>query len=147
MKWLCKCLRIGYGDRTLIISTFVLLASVRLGLWLLRFRILLKISRKISQFNSNSKITQQFSVRKIAWCVDKVSCFMPGVKCLARALTTQMLMSRYGYNSQLRIGVAKGEQGNLEAHAWVEYQEKVVIGYLPDLYRFISMPSLDGIKL
>jgi hypothetical protein len=31
----------------------------------------------------------------------------------------------------------------LEAHAWLELQGYVVIGLLPDLNRFIPMPSLN----
>ncbi|NEQ84407.1 MAG: lasso peptide biosynthesis B2 protein, partial [Moorea sp. SIO2I5] len=64
------------------------------------------------------------------------------VKCLARALTSYTLMVQYGYVPQLRIGVAKGESGQLEAHAWVENQGLVVIGQLPDLTRFKTLPSL-----
>jgi hypothetical protein len=84
----------------------------------------------------------------IVWAVDIASHYMPGgVKCLARALTTQVLMSRYGYSPELRIGVAKGERGQLEAHAWVENQGQVVIGYLGNLSRFTPMPSFEGGRL
>ncbi|NET54236.1 MAG: lasso peptide biosynthesis B2 protein, partial [Merismopedia sp. SIO2A8] len=69
---------------------------------------------------------------------------LTGVKCLARALTTQVFMSRQGYSPQLRIGVAKGEGGQLEAHAWVESQGQVVIGYLGNLSYFTPLPSLEG---
>lgn len=73
---------------------------------------------------------------------------MPGgAKCLARALTTQVLMKHSGFSPELCIGVAKGEKGELKAHAWIKYQEYIVIGYLEDLSRYIQLPSLEGIKL
>jgi hypothetical protein len=53
------------------------------------------------------------------------------------------LLNWYGYASELRIGVAKGEQGELEAHAWVEYQGKVIIGGLSTLSRYVPLPSLN----
>ena len=46
---------------------------------------------------------------------------MPGgAKCLAKALTTQVLMERRGHQCEFKLGVAKNEQGELEAHAWIE---------------------------
>ena len=66
---------------------------------------------------------------------------MPGnVKCLARALTTEVLMNRSGYTPELRIGIAQSKTGKLEAHAWIESQGKVLIGQLEDLTRFQILP-------
>ncbi|GAB1545530.1 hypothetical protein NUACC21_82060 [Scytonema sp. NUACC21] len=123
---------------------------MRIGLWLLEFRILLKILKKINgaKFLIPIDPTNLVSVGKIVWAVNVASRYMPfGVKCLARALTAQALMNRYGYSSELRIGVAKGEGGKLEAHAWIEYQGRVAIGNLIDLSRFTPLPSLEGVKL
>jgi hypothetical protein len=138
--------RMGVGDRQLLIMTLVILATMRLGLWLMPFRTLLKVLAKISQ-QSEQQTTNQVSVGKIAWAVNAVSRYMPGVKCLARALTTQVLMSRYGHSCELRLGVAKGEKGTIKAHAWIEYQGLIVIGNLTDLSRFMPLPSLEGVKL
>ncbi|BAZ22557.1 hypothetical protein NIES4073_34420 [Kalymmatonema gypsitolerans NIES-4073] len=134
----------------LFIITFILLAAIRLGLWLLPFRNLLKLLQKISKSNFlvPCEDKSQISVSKIVWAVNAASRYMPGgVKCLARALTTQVLMSYHGHTPELRIGVAKGHEGKLEAHAWIEYQGRVAIGNLPDLSRFIPLPSLKGVKL
>ncbi|NEU76650.1 lasso peptide biosynthesis B2 protein [Hassallia byssoidea VB512170] len=136
----------GAGDRHLLIMTLILLATIRLGLWLMPFRTLLKLIAKISRQSDRPQVTQ-VSVGKISWAVKAVSRYMPGVKCLARALTTQVVMSRYGYSCELRIGVAKGEKGILEAHAWIEHEGLIVMGYLADLSRFIPLPSLEGVKL
>ncbi|MBD2605341.1 lasso peptide biosynthesis B2 protein [Scytonema hofmannii FACHB-248] len=134
-------------DRQLLIMTLIILATIRLGLWIMPFRTLLKVLAKVSRQSDRLQVTNPVSVRKIAWAVNAVSRYMPGVKCLARALTTQVLMSRYGHSCELRIGVAKGEKGTLEAHAWIEHQGRVVMGYLVDLSRFIPLPSLQGVKL
>jgi hypothetical protein len=75
--------------------------------------------------------------------VNRSSKWSPGdVKCLARALTTEVLLTKYGYCPLLKIGVVKESQGKLEAHAWVEEQEKVVIGDLRDLDKFKVFPGL-----
>lgn len=147
MRRMRNFLRLSAGDRQLLINTVFLLAIVRLGLYLLPLRIRLKLLRRVNQVSEKSNDTQQASVNKITWAVNAVSRYIPGVKCLARALTTQVLMNRYGYSPELRIGVAKTEAGKLEAHAWIEYQGKVAIGNLLDLPRFIPLPSLEGVKL
>lgn len=129
----------------LLFVTFLLLGAIRLGLWLLEFRILLKVVNKFSTIKFPFPYT---SLRKIIWAVNVATRYSPGgAKCLARALTTQILMNRNSYSPELCIGVARSESGEFEAHAWIKYQGYVVIGHLPDLSRYIQLPSLEGIKL
>lgn len=146
MKRLRKFLHLSPGERQLLLGTFVWLGLVRLGLWLLSFPTLRQLLASISRANSVGE--PKFCVPttgKIVWAVNVSSRYMPGgAKCLARALTAQVLMSRRGYSPQLRIGVAKGEEGQLEAHAWVESQGQVVIGYLGDMARFTPLPAFEG---
>jgi hypothetical protein len=90
----------------------------------------------------------QASVDRVVWAVTVANRYMPGeVKCLARALTTQVLLGQRGHQALLRIGVAKGEQGQLEAHAWVESQGRIVIGDLADFSRYTPLPPLEGGRL
>jgi Transglutaminase-like superfamily len=90
----------------------------------------------------------QVSLGNIIACVNLSTRYMPGgAKCLARALTTQVLMHRYSHLGELRIGVSKSTTGSLEAHAWIEHQGQVIIGNLEDLPRFIPLPSLNGVRL
>jgi Transglutaminase-like superfamily len=136
---------INTKERHLLINSFILLALVKLGLLLLSFQTLRLLLANISQ--PNPKL-EQTPLSKIIWTVNASTNYMPGgAKCLARALTCQVLMKRRGYSPELRIGVAKNETGTLEAHAWVESQGKVVIGYLADLSRFTILPSLPENRL
>jgi hypothetical protein len=126
--------------------TFSLLTAIRLGLLLLPFRLLLQILERISQISAHVYRGTD-AIRKIVWTVEVSSRFMPrGVKCLARALTTKTLLNWHGYTPDLKIGVAKNDGGQLEAHAWIEYQGRVIIGNLRDLTRFIPLPSIEGLK-
>lgn len=147
MKRLRKFLRLSAGDRNFLIVTFCLLAAIRLGLVLIQFNQLLKLLTKISYTRESLPSTNQVSVGKIVWTVNKVTRYVPGAKCLARALTTQVLMRRYGHSGELRLGVAKAGTGKLEAHAWIESQGLVIIGNIPDLSRYMPLPSLEGAKL
>jgi hypothetical protein len=47
--------------------------------------------------------------------------------CLTQALVAQRLMSQGGYDSVLRLGVAKDGR-ELLAHAWLERGGRVIIG-------------------
>lgn len=132
-----------YRNLQLLLKIFIFLSLVRLGLRFLSFPRLQKQLEKVSQFSLNAP--ERLSVGKIVWAVEASSRYMPGgVKCLARALTTHSLMKQHGHPGELRIGVAKGETGELEAHAWVEHRGRIVIGYLNDLARYIPMPSFQG---
>jgi hypothetical protein len=147
MKLLFKALHLHNSDRNLLFKTFILLSLVRLGLWLLPFQKLLHLLGKIGQI-SPEQLLKLIPLDRIVWAVNLNSFYTLGsVQCLPRALTTQVLMRMHGYAPQLRIGVAKGEQGNLEAHAWIENQGQVVIGYLRDFSRFTPLPSFKGSKL
>ena len=174
MKQLHRLVKTGYKERKILLITSILIAAIRLGLWLLPFKRLLALLDEISHFSHSSQIsvkgisvgqistrqistrqastrqisTRQISVRKIVWSVNSISHYIPGMKCkcLARALTTQVLMKRYGHTPKLQMGVAKTGEGKLEAHAWVEFQGIVIIGNLPDLSRFLPLPSLEGVN-
>lgn len=144
MEKLRKLVGLKGADRHLLLRTFLLLSSIRLGLWLLSFQTLQKLLARVSQPATSTVKLEPRSIGNIIWAVNLSSRYMPGqVKCLARALTTQVLMKQSDYTAELRIGVAKGESGKLEAHAWIEHQGRVVIGYLQDLSRYTPMPSLD----
>lgn len=148
MKRLRNFLKMGNRARVLLLAASILLTGVRLGLLLLPFRNLIKLVTRISEGFLHSYAANKVSLGQIVWAVNVVTRYMPGgAKCLARALTTQILMNWCGYKPELRIGVARSETGTFEAHAWVEYQGRVVMGYLQDLPRFVPLPSLEGVKI
>ncbi|BAZ11055.1 hypothetical protein NIES4071_28800 [Calothrix sp. NIES-4071] len=148
MKRLRNFLKRSNRSKILLLTALILLTSIRFGLLLLPFRNLLKLITLISEGLLHKIAVNKVSLGQIVWAVDVVTRYMPGgAKCLARALTTQVLMNWCGYKPELRIGVSKGETGTFEAHAWIEYQGRVVIGYLQDLPRFVPFPSLEGVNI
>jgi hypothetical protein len=69
--------------------------------------------------------------------------FVPVANCLPQAMTTQILLGRYGHPATLRIGVGHNEAGNFQAHAWVESYGAVVIGGTEDQIKqeFVALPA------
>ena len=68
--------------------------------------------------------------------------YVPRATCLTQALTMQVLLERAGYDARLRIGVARGDEGQFQAHAWVESQDGIVIGG-SDLGRYTGLLALE----
>ena len=88
------------------------------------------------------KLEREFSEEELVWSVAVVSRYIPKATCLAQALTTQLLLQQAGYKACLHIGIADGERGRFEAHAWVESQGRVLIGG-PDLNKYTHLLALE----
>ena len=66
--------------------------------------------------------------RRSIRAVERTSRFVPGARCLVQAMACKILLARAGIESDLRIGVIRDEARELEAHAWVEIDGRVVHG-------------------
>jgi hypothetical protein len=138
-----KLFKLKQIDRQLFIEAYLYLGLIRLGLWLLPFGSLRKVLDKIDSAHKTDKLAIFVQIEQLTTAIERSSRYSPGnVKCLARALTTEIILTKYGYFPLLKIGVTKGERGQLEAHAWVEEREKIVMGNLRDLDKFTVLPSL-----
>jgi len=84
------------------------------------------------------------AVEQIPWAVDAVAARLPGeFDCLDRAVAGNALLGASGYRGRIRLGVDKRD-GAFEAHAWVEWDDEVLIGDLDDLDRFRSLPASEA---
>jgi hypothetical protein len=128
MELLRRFLRLPTTERRLLIKATLLLESVNLGMGLLPFHTLRRLLSRLAN-TPKGRPVDHASAEKVAWAVETASQNMLGVKtCLARALAAQVLLSRRGYPALLHIGVARGEQEQFRAHAWVDTEDKTVIG-------------------
>lgn len=128
MGRLYKLLRLLVADRCLLVKAVLLVGAVRVGLWLLPFRVLRRLLAGLSPANAQLQQGDPALIGRVVWAVKVASHYIPAATCLTQALATQALLSRRGHPAILRIGVTKSEAGKFQAHAWVEYQGKVVIG-------------------
>jgi len=113
------------NDKKLLLKTWLLMGYIRLILWIFPFQQTQTIVEKMATKN---KIKAKSSMEKLIWAVRVTSPFIPGSTCLTNALTGYVLLSREDYPNNLRIGVTKGDEGNFEAHAWLESGDKTVLG-------------------
>lgn len=86
------------------------------------------------------------TVREIAWAVEVARRWVPGTyRCLPAAYAAHILLRRYGYASEVHVGVRRDAQAKVEAHAWVVCQGQVVVGDVPDLSAFVPLPPLGSV--
>lgn len=145
-QYAAKFARLSFNEKLLLVKVWGMLWVVRLGLWFVPFRHLsplLSVSRSHSE---NSNMSGQASVESIVWSVTVASRFVPkGRNCLLRALVAHFFLVRNCQFSDLHIGVYRNDGGELDAHAWVECDGKIIIGDLPDLSRFTPLePTRRG---
>jgi hypothetical protein len=141
MALLVKFLRLKRTEKSLVLRSFLLVLFIRLLLWLVPARLLQRL------FTSNPTETGENSgndwseITKIVRSVRSVSRFVPRATCLTQALAASLLIRRSGQRSELKIGVAKNEQSQLIAHAWLETDGRIISGELPDQSRFVALTA------
>lgn len=123
MTALTSFLKLPAKDKKLLLETLFLMIQVRLMLWILPF------SRIKTSF-TEEKVTgdRDVTVCTLSWSLKVISHYMPGSTCLTNALTGHRLLSKHGYNGLIKIGVGKSAEGEFEAHAWLEFKDRVIIG-------------------
>ena len=142
MKRIIRFLCLPSMDRALLTRSLLFLIAIRLGLWLLPFRIILKSVEQRSKLNKESKEVDLALIKRTIWAVTSMSRYVPRATCLTQALAANLLLRGCGQPAQIRIGVIKSAEGGLKAHAWVESQGRIVIGKLNDLSQFTVLPIL-----
>jgi hypothetical protein len=140
MRPVTRFLKLGWTDKLFLARCTLTVAAIRLGLSLLSYNTL----RRWLATAAASRVAGDDVVQRIAWGVVGAARIVPGVTCLTQAFAAQLLLARAGYRSQMRIGVAKDEQGQFIAHAWLISNGRVVVGgSSEDLRRYVSLTDLS----
>ncbi len=141
VKKLNKFLQLPLPERLLIVKAVFLLGAIRIALRWLPFQTLRRLLAKISQPSFKLQNTEPASIDKVVWAVTLARQYVRGVRCLAFSLAIQSLLIQQGCPACLRIGVTRGQEGEVWAHAWVEIQGQAVVESA-DLSGYSLLPSL-----
>jgi hypothetical protein len=129
MRRIAKFFALPRSDRALVLRTVAPLIAMRVAMWTLPFARVREICDAMSRPMRADPSGERPTPDRIAWAVAALSRVVPRANnCLVRALATGIVLKRYGYPSELKIGVMKPEGGGFEAHAWLESGGNVVIG-------------------
>lgn len=130
------------ADWGLLVEAGLLLAAVRVGLWALPFTTLRRVTRRLARA-PRDRVAREADEARLVWAVGAAGRAVPRTTCLVRALAAQALLARHGRPSQLRLGVARGPDGALLAHAWLEREGRVLVGGVVT-ERYVPLPSIES---
>jgi hypothetical protein len=118
-----------------VLHAAVWVCAVRIALWIMPLRRL----RPLADYFGTRVMRPERapSANHLSWAVSAASRYIPQASCLTQAIALHILLKRAGYPSRVRIGVAK-EHGKFASHAWVESQDKIIIGNF-ELQRYTPM--------
>lgn len=122
-------------------KVWLLVAAIRIALTLLPFSAVRRLVRRWGRRTPRLAGLGSRRADTVAGAVARTARFVPGASCLTRALATHVLLARAGRSPRLRIGVATGPGGGLEAHAWVETADGVTIGAAAPLLPLAPLPA------
>jgi hypothetical protein len=130
---LSRFAHLAAAERWLLITTVLVMAAYRLGLWLLPIRWIVDLDGGSRQ--TPNLRPMRWTPQQVAWAVDIAGLFVPRATCLVRALTAISILKRTGVRANLQLGVTKTQAGCLQAHAWVQTDGAGLVG-ADDLERY-----------
>jgi hypothetical protein len=143
LSWTRQLAALPADERRLLLLAFVLVAHVRASLCVLPSRYALRIVRRLADLGPLASRARRPAPERIAWAIATVSRVVPRASCLTQAVAGKLLLRYYGYESRLRLGVAKTSAGAFFAHAWIERESRVLIGGAQSA-AFNPLPSLSS---
>ena len=117
-----RILRLSAAERGLLARAGATLLVARLGLWLLYYERI----RRLLAAPQSSRISR-WDPHQVAWAVQAASHLVPASTCLVRAMALERLLRADGHPARLRLGVTRGADAPLAAHAWVESDGAVLM--------------------
>jgi hypothetical protein len=140
MNQVRQFLALSPADRKLVLRAVGLVTAARIALWVMPFR----RARRVMESRRISQRLATIPVRRLSWAVQAAGRRVPRASCLVQALALNRLMADAGRSSELHIGVARGHAQGLDAHAWVEHRNHVILGDNGELGRYSRILTMGA---
>ena len=122
--------RLPAPERRLAFRALVVVVGFRLALWLLPTRRVLAASPR------PRRAAPEVSPERLAWLVRAGARRVPAATCLTRALAARWLLAEASLPATLHFGHGRDARRGFHAHAWLDYQGRVLVGGEEDLERY-----------
>lgn len=144
MRQLRRLTEMSWADRFALVRMAVLLMAMRVLLWIVPFRWIRHVlERSIRTTPCVASDVARAYVERTAWAARVIGRRLLGDKpCLTQALVVRWLLGRRGLAADLRIGVTK-QEGRLMAHAWIEYEGRIIVGGWRSPFAYASLQPLQ----
>lgn len=131
------------SEQQRLLRTLGLILFFRVGLWVAPLR---GLRRAVDLLSEQSAVERgRPSAARIGREVSRLAAFVPAASCLTQALAAEVMLRRYGYEPQNKLGVARGASGEFRAHAWIVCDEQIVVGDLgPGMVFTTLQPASSG---
>lgn len=128
------------------LSILVLLVTIRAGLRIFTFARVLRWLDSIARALPNPPPLRSPDRTRISRMIATTGRYaLGGESCLVQALAVRFVFHCYGVPVRLRIGVAKGDDRPLCAHAWAEADNSILIGGpVTELSSYTPLLSIEG---
>jgi len=135
---------LSVSDWACLLIAFPVVAAVRLTLWLLPSRFILRLLSRLERRTMSESSNRWSRAETIVWAVEAASRRVPRATCLTQALSAKLLLRAVGQNARLRLGVARNSDGSFRAHAWLEQAGQPILGGT-GIQSMVRLPELpDG---
>lgn len=111
------------ADVRYLVIAWLLLAVYRLSLTIWPYR---AVSRLLPP--PRVAPAPAWAIARTRWAISAAAPAAFRSTCLPQAMAANALLSLQGYASIIRVGVRRGDQGQVQAHAWVLAGGVVVVG-------------------
>ncbi len=125
MKKVHNFLKRPLPEKKLLLKALLYVWGVKSGLRLLPFRTMLTLIQRVPINSGPTSV----ALNQLLGAMDTAGRNVPRATCLVRAMAGQAFLSRYGHETDLRIGVLKDQsEKRVKAHAWLESRGVVLLG-------------------
>ena len=130
MTALRRLVRLNRVEIALLAAALVVLARVRVALWLLPWQRVMTTSPA-----PRPQSRPRCSVGRLEWAIRTASRAVPHATSLTQALALDHQLRREGYAGTVQIGV-KNDDGSFAAHAWVECHGAPLLSSVSEVSRY-----------
>lgn len=127
---LSRFMRLPESERWLIVETGFYLICAKLAISTTSTRTLLALGTLDRSSGAADAVVASLppEIAPAIHALDKSSRRLPFANCLVRAVALRMLLARRDIATELHIGARKDEQGQFAAHAWLTYDDTILVG-------------------
>ncbi len=126
MSIVVSFVKLSSRDKVVALESLYWVLLIRIMVWIFPFLSVQNMVQKIAcHYDSNNK--HAIILSRIRIMITVAAKYVPRATCLVQALAGYILFSKYGYTTSIKIGVLT-ENGEFEAHAWLEQDGHVVLG-------------------
>src|SRR5205823_5961740 len=103
MNRFCKFFRLPLAEQALLVRAVTVLGAIRLGLWLLPFRMLKGVLSNSIKTTAVSSGKRDLLTERAVWAVQAATRYVPHATCLTQALAGQILLKLEGIPASVQI--------------------------------------------